>query len=708
MKGSQAGEMDNAPPMIWSDNRPTAFTIRDFLIATFYHVRVVMLTALLPILVGLFAALSAKTEYTASSLLMVLVNREVSNSQNVTDSGPAVLSIEGLKTVESEVQIIESADVIRATIEDIGLDHLFPPGRLSFITDRLSFGTPANTMDKAIERFRKNMRTTVQSGSNIILVSFTNASRELAIEVTDALVKAYLDRRRKIFDNPTSAILSVEVERFKRDLRAVDLEIQALKDKSEVIDFSQDAILAANQVDSVIQRRRQVAERRAAVTAQLAEAEKQMKALPSTVFDFAEKTDATANDDTRNTLTRLLVDRDRIALQYQPTSPQMREVEKKIATIRQSLADPDQRLASTNRDVRNPAISYVNNMVLSLRVEKDALSRQTDELDQQQKVAEERLAMLRNTETRLVELNRQRDSLSDGYREYLRRAVAATIEETAAKVRASNVRVVQDASAAVTSRSMALPFLAAGIFGGLLFGAAAGALASALRTVFIQPTEAERALALPCLADFADGRNALATAAAEQTIGGLATLLLDTELDGKPLRTMHFLTSERDDDVPMLCRRLAEEMSLQRGLRTLLVDLCSANPFPLESSGAEVKGGLAMSATPVPLLWSLTDSAESPLLSVRLSLVEGRQMMEELQDLFDAIVICSTAQGASPVIQRLNMLVDANILTIRAEHTRKPAALRLRSIVLENGGFVLGFVFMGRRYYLPEWIYRRA
>lgn len=707
MNGSQVEELENTAPMIWGENKPAGFTIRDFLIATFYHRRVVILAALLPVLVGLIAAFTTKTEYTASGLLMVLVNRQVSNAQNITDSGPAVLSIEGLKTVESEVQIIESADVIRATIEDIGLERLFPPSRFSFITDMVRLGPPLDPMDKAIERFRKKLRTSVQDGSNIILVSFTNPDRALSIKVTDTLVKAYLERRREIFDNPTSGILWVEVERFKSDLRNVDLQIQALKDKSEVIDFTQDAILAANQVDSIIQRRRQVAERQAAVVAQLAEAEKQMQALPQSVFDFVEKSDATGNDDTRNTLTRLLVDRDRIALQYQPNSPQMREVERKIATVRQTLSQPDQRLASTNRDVRNPSISYINNMILSLRVEGDSLSRQIDELDQQQRVAEERLNVLRNTETRLIELNRQRETLSDGYREYLRRAVAAKIEETASKVRMSNVRVVQDAHAAVVARSMALPFLAAGIFGGVLFGAAAGALASAMRTVFIQPAEGERALDLPCLAEFADGPNAFTSPAAEQAIGALATLLLDTELDGKPLRTIHFIACEQEEEAAHLCGRLAEEMSNQRGLRTLLVDLCSAAPKPTEPAGAELKGGLLMAPTPMPRLWSMTDSAKSPLLSVRQSLPDSRKMIEELESLFDIIIVCSTSRDASSAFQRLGLLMDVNILLVRAEITRSLSALKISSNLIKSGGLVIGFVFLGRKFYLPGWIYKR-
>ncbi len=122
---------------------------------------------------------------------------------------------------------------------------------------------------------------------------------------------------------------------------------------------------------------------------------------------------------------------------------------------------------------------------------------------------------------------------------------------------------------------MALPFLAAGVFGGLLFGAAAGAIASALRTGFITPMEVERLLGLPTLAEFADGRAPFQTVAAETAIGGLATLLLDSELDGRPLRAFHFLSQERHPDVPVFCQRLAEEFAIQRGLRTLLIDLSS-------------------------------------------------------------------------------------------------------------------------------------
>ncbi|MEP9349660.1 lipopolysaccharide biosynthesis protein [Xanthobacter sp. KR7-225] len=685
------------------ENRPPAFTTRDFLIATFFHIRIVLIAAMVPLLLALAAAFTAKTEYTAKSLLMVIVSREVTNAGNVTDSGPAVLSIEGLKQVESEVQILESADVIRDTISQIGAERLFPAGPLTFLTSLLK--SDADKMDQAIERFRKVLRTSVVSGSNVIEISVTLPNRALAVEATDTLVRNYLAYRRKIFENPTARILQVEVERFRADLSSVDRDIEALKSKVGIIDFSQDAILAANQVDALLQRRRQVAERQVAVTAQLAEAEKQMKALPEQVFDFTQKTDALGNDEDTNVLTRLLVERDRIRAQYAPGSQLLRDIDRQIATVRGKMDRRNEKPYSTDRDVRNPALSYVQNMILSLKVEQDALGRQAVELEQQQKIAEERLATLRGAETRLIELNRRRDTLSDGYREYLRRAVAANIEEAAAKVRESNVRVVQEADGAVTSRNLALPLIAAGLFGGLLFGAAAGALASALRTTFIMPSEAERALQLPALAEF--GAADAGAAALDAALGGLATLLLDTRVDDKPLQVIHFLAPQRGDEAPTFCRRLAEEFATHRGLRTLIVDLCAPIPYPAGAS-FEMKGGLAVTRTPVPQLWAAADVEKSPLLNVRLPLADGVRLRDELKQAFECVIVCSPVQGTFVVTDRLNQLADGNILMIGAESTRKPAAIHMRASVLENGGTLLGFVFFGRRYYLPEWIYRRT
>ncbi|MCS0504456.1 exopolysaccharide transport family protein [Ancylobacter mangrovi] len=703
MTSTLAGQTEEFRSRPGAEGRHSTFTLRDFLIAAFFHVRIVLLAALVPIGLGVAAATLSKTEYTASSLVMVIVSREVSNDQNVTGNGPSVLSIEGLKQVESEVQIIESADVIRSVIEGIGPDRLFKPGLFSGLRDMLS--SNGSVMDRSIERFRRNLRVEVLDDSNVVQVSYTSPDRDLAIEAANKLVEVYMARRRAIMQNPTARILMNEVDRFKRQLADTDKSIEALKARVGIIDFDQDAVLAANQVDAVVQRRRQVAERKVAVAGQIAEAERQLKALPSTVLDFNQKSDALGNDDDNNALSRLLIERDKLATQYAPNGSMMREINRQIDTIREQIATRKDRSYETSRDVRNPAIGYVNNMVLSLRIEQDALTQQEKELAQQQADAEKRLATLRTAETDLVELNRRRDTLNDGYREYLRRATAAQIEEAAAAERESNVRLIQDAGAAVTNRSMRLPFLAAGLLGGLLFGAAAGAVASALRSSFIMPAEAERALALPLLGEVGNQSRADDPEATQRDIAVLASLLLDTQVDEHAVRAIQFVAPGPDEALSPLAAGIATEITVQRGLRTLLVDL-SAEEAPVADPAAREKGGLMVMPTPTPLLWSLAGREGSALLDVRLPANEARRLMDELGREFEAMVFCSTAQDPAGLGSRIAALVDGNVVVLRAEKTRKAQAVALGSAIMENGGVPLGFVFLGRRYLLPDWIYR--
>ncbi len=702
---------ENAEAAAWrgSVNRKEAFTLRDLLVVAFYHRRLILLAALVPILAAVAAAVLVKTTYTADGLMMVLVNREVSGNQNVTDSGPAVLSIEGLKSVQSEVEIITSAGVIRQTIQKIGLERLYPElveGRFNGLVPPVA---EERRPDKAIELFRRDLKANVESDSNIVRIAYRHPDRAIAIAVVDTLVDAYRERRRAVFDNPRAPFLAGEVVRFKQQLEETDAAILKVKADHDVIDIDQDRILAANQVDSVVQRHRQVSERRAATTAQLAEAERQVAALPQTVFDFRQKSDAVTNDDDRNLLTRLQVDRERLAAQYAPGYPAIQELDQKIAAVRRAMNSRELKISTASRDVRNPAVSYMSNMILNLRVERDALDNQLVELGRQKEAAEARVAALRIADGTLIDLHRRRDVLDDSYRQYVKRAEAAKIEEDAAQVRSSNVRVVQQADAPITGRNMRLPFLAAGLTGGLLFGAAAGAFGAWLRRSFIMPTEAERALQIPALAEFTDAGGRFDGAGAQPALAHFASLLLDTAVDDRTLRIVQLVSVGDEEGRRPLARALAEEIATGRGLRTLLIDCGDGRdrgqglPARPGSTGTST---LAVATSGVPLLWLASDVARSAMTSLRAPLADARRQVEALRQEYDVVVISAPAQGLSHLTQRLAAIVDANILVVRAEVSRAPAVTRLRDMILEAGGGLLGFVFTGRKYYIPRWVYR--
>ena len=692
-----------------SITRREAFTLRDLLIVAFYHRRLIVLTALLPLIVAGAAAYFSKTQYTADGLMMVLVNREVSGSQNVADTGPAVLSIEGLKSVHSEVEIITSAGVVQKTIEKIGLERLYPEiieGRFEGLLPPIE---EERRMEKAMELFRRDLRANVESDSNVVRISYRHPDRALAITAVDTLTDFYREHRRSIFDNPRAPFLASEVTRFKQQLEATDAEIQRLKVDANVIEIEQDRILAANQVDNVVQRHRQVSERQAAILAQLQEAERQLAGVPKQVFDFRQRSDAVANDDDRNVLTRLQLERDRLAQLYAPSYPALAEVDQKIKTVRDAMRNRnEQKIFFTDREVRNPALSFLSNMILSLRVERDALENQLKELDRQKETAEKRMAELRVADGKLVELHRRRDVLDDSYRQYVKRAEAAKMEEDAAQIRSSNVRLVQRGDAPITGKDMRIPFLVAGLSGGLLLGAAAGAFGAWLRRSFIMPSEVERSIQIPSLAEFPMGGDRFDTPQSRQAMAHLASGLLDTSIDTRGLRVFQFVAVGNEELKRPLARAIAEEFAVGRGLRTLLIDFGDARErglVPASAPGTREEA-MAVATSGVPQLWLAAESAHSPLGNLRAPLIEARRRIEQLRNEYDVVVVSGPAQGFSPITQRLASIVDANVMVVRAEVTRSPAATRLRDLVLEAGGGLLGFVFTGRKYYIPRWVYR--
>jgi Mrp family chromosome partitioning ATPase len=51
--------------------------------------------------------------------------------------------------------------------------------------------------------------------------------------------------------------------------------------------------------------------------------------------------------------------------------------------------------------------------------------------------------------------------------------------------------------------------------------------------------------------------------------------------------------------------------------------------------------------------------------------------------------------------------VDGVIFVVEAEKTRWPVALAAKEKIVSHGGNILGMVFNKRRFYIPEFVYRK-
>ena len=679
------------------------WTMRDLAVYAFYRRRLLRYCLLLGLMLGAGAAYFAKTYFTADALLILLVGSDSAVVQNSLDLTNTQISVDGLKAVQAEIQIIQTDDVLRAAIERVGVEALYP--RLSgarFFGLLAPYG-PADRIIVAVERFRDDLRAEAQGSSNAIRVSFTHDNRDLAVKAVQAVIDAYLLRRKSIYANQNAATLGDEIGRYTGRLRQFEAEILAVKRKSDVLDMAQDIVLATNRLDGIAQRQNQVRERRVAVQTEIGAVRTNLASQPATVLDFRETTNNTGNDEARNTLVRLMQERAHLVSQYNDSWPGLRELDQKIATVRGQMSRTGQALYFAERMIRNPAVDVLNNRLASLEVEDQALGQQLVELEDQSRIAAERIVTLREAETQLHTLQLNRDVAEGIFRQLSLRQPSALFNEDSVVDQNANVRMAQPPTAPLRGRNLALSYLAGGGFLGLAMGMAFAAVATGLQRAYILSTEAEADLGLTNLGEVsaADASNTLTGA------GIVAANLLGMSTEGRPLSLIQIVATENGGLQASFARALGEEFAQTFARRTLILDLTEQGDTAVKAEAPGFDVPIPVARTGVEGLWVSVDAArvlfrDRQFVSLRDWDVPGR-----LRGSFAVVLVVGPSDLGSPWMRRLSMLVDASILVIRAETTRAAVASRFRDAILEAGGTLAGFVFVGRRFYIPRWLYRR-
>jgi capsular exopolysaccharide synthesis family protein len=83
------------------------------------------------------------------------------------------------------------------------------------------------------------------------------------------------------------------------------------------------------------------------------------------------------------------------------------------------------------------------------------------------------------------------------------------------------------------------------------------------------------------------------------------------------------------------------------------------------------------------------------------------KLLQKAVDKFDYVILDSAPISRFSDSQAICSLVDGTLLVIEAGKTRHQVALKAKKDLEDAGGNLLGIVLNKRKYYIPEWIYRR-
>lgn len=681
---------------------PPIASIRDIVGLAFYNRNLIVTAFLVVFAVGVVAAVVAKTYFTAEARLLLLVGDQQTGGAGAGPAGPTVLSLDAQRVVEGEVNIVLSRAAISAMIQSIGPLVLYPE-----LGERRWFGLlppypEVEQVGRAAERIVRDLKAESLKDSTVMGISYRHPDADLAASVVNELIKQYLNLRRTVYDAPATPFLTNERDRFADQLKRLDQQVKDIKTKFQVVDLPHEILLAVNQVDNVVQRRRQLQERGAALVAEVETAKQRYATMPARVFDFAETSNQTQNNDDHNVLLRLLLDEEKLSRLYTADYPPLIDIRHQIDVVRASMRSKDKPTFDTRRDVRNPSLDFLANQLIQLEAESDAVVRQLKELDDQQTSANKRVASLRDADDQLVEVIRSRDLVETIYKDYARRTEAARIDEAAAKTEFANVRVAQWAAVPVIGATMAPSLVAAGLLGGVLAAVAAGIAAGWMRSSFILPGEAERRLNLATLAVMTQRGGEILP---DDEVAVLTARLAENAQKPDGLKLFQFAAvSEADQPGPTVWR-IARELAEDQLVRVLLIDLTETTSRRTVGEAMRIDG-LTWRASNVERLSIASKDGPNIFANTRAARRMLRNTLVQLKERFDLVLIVPPSLTAGPTLERLAPLVDATTLIIRAEHTRVLAAMRLRDAVLAADGDLYGLIFTDRQYHVPEGIVR--
>lgn len=351
-------------------NQILSFTLRDFVAVGFRHRRVMILCFAGVFLGVLLSALFLPSTYRAET--RILVKRErldpvVSPEQNAPMMFRDSVSEEDLN---SEVELIESEDVLRRVVVECGLDHK------KSLLGWFGWGqTNEQRTAKAVNRLKAELGVEPVKKSNVIGISYESQSPQLAYKVLTTLNQVYIQKHLEAH-HPTGQVqfFEQETEQYRKALADAEQHLKQF-------DSELGGVAPAVMRDLTLQKLAEFNSSLQSTRAQIQEAEKriqdldaQQKLTPSRMTTQVKKGDnPQVLEQLKGTLMTLELKRTELLTKYQTTYPLVVEVDKQIADTRATLAKEEGLPLNEETTDQNPTYAWINSEMSKARADLSGL-----------------------------------------------------------------------------------------------------------------------------------------------------------------------------------------------------------------------------------------------------------------------------------------------------------------------------------------------
>jgi uncharacterized protein involved in exopolysaccharide biosynthesis len=355
-----------------------SFSSRDLVAVGFRHKRAIVITFCAMLAGAVLAAVFQPPDYKASTKFLI----ERARLDPVVSPGQDAAAVRAEVTEEelnSEVELLQSADVLQQVVVTTGLHHRRTLLTRLHVNDMLGHlglkDSEEERIAKAVTTLQKDLKVEAIRKSNLISVSYTSSDPQLVARVLHALDEAYLQKNLAVH-HPQGEFqfFDRETENYKASLAAAENQLKAFSEQEGGVSpqLARDITLQKlSEFNGTLQQ----------TYADIAATEKRIDALETQAGTTPQRltTQASATDDAqvlqgmKSTLMTLELKRTELLTKYQPTYPLVQEIDKEIADTRTSIAAEESKPLRAETTDRNPTYSWINEELAKARADESGL-----------------------------------------------------------------------------------------------------------------------------------------------------------------------------------------------------------------------------------------------------------------------------------------------------------------------------------------------
>lgn len=434
-----------------------------------------------------------KPIYESQATLMVKMGREHMYRPEVGSTGPAI-SYDQNRIMESEIQILSSRDLTEGVLTKLGVESLYP----EIAASPSKNGT---SLDAAIEEMQQNLSFTTVKDSNVIRIKFQHPNAKASAQVVNHLTELLMEKHLNIFSNPQASFLEKQASIYQEKLEESQVHLQEFKKRHGLSSLKDEKQLLLEQRRDLDSSLKAAHNQKEGLLSKVESLRKQIAGVPRQISLASVAERQGVIDGLKSNLLDLRLKEQNLSTKFKDTSRLVIDIRNEITTVEKFLREQESSLTDKVTTGKNPVYQELEIGILRTDSELSSLTTQIEEIKNQVKQLDLKLAKLDQLEREFGVLQLRVDSDQSNYRMYLAKVEEAEVSEKMDQLKMANLRVIQPAAIPVKPVK---PKKALSILLGTIVGAVGG-ITSAFLSAYLQegysrPEEASQELGLPILA----------------------------------------------------------------------------------------------------------------------------------------------------------------------------------------------------------------